>query len=131
MLCNALCVMKDFEWEIIEVELSGLGADGELGFELAGGREQPCYPNDTSVYVTAVTKGSLADGKIRSHLQYNYINNVAHVCHYYVIAFVGFCLHENKDSIKVVYGFYPTIYICVKFNRNLFNRLGGSRLRFN
>ncbi|XP_013148042.1 PREDICTED: disks large homolog 5 [Papilio polytes] len=57
--------VQDFEWEIIEVELSGLGADGELGFELAGGREQPCYPNDTSVYVTAVTKGSLADGKIR------------------------------------------------------------------
>ncbi|KPI99752.1 Disks large-like 5 [Papilio xuthus] len=57
--------VQDFEWEIIEVELSGLGADGELGFELAGGREEPYYPNDTSVYVTAVKKGSIADGKIR------------------------------------------------------------------
>ncbi|XP_013178316.1 PREDICTED: disks large homolog 5-like, partial [Papilio xuthus] len=30
-----------------------------------GGREEPYYPNDTSVYVTAVKKGSIADGKIR------------------------------------------------------------------
>ncbi|CAH2044278.1 unnamed protein product, partial [Iphiclides podalirius] len=56
---------QDFEWEIIEVELSGLGKDGELGFELAGGREEPYYPNDTSVYVTSVKKGSIADGKIK------------------------------------------------------------------
>ncbi|CAK1587309.1 unnamed protein product [Parnassius mnemosyne] len=57
--------VQDFEWEIIEVELSGLGKDGELGFELAGGREEPYYPNDTSVYVISVKKGSIADGKIK------------------------------------------------------------------
>ncbi|KAF9804574.1 hypothetical protein SFRURICE_014482 [Spodoptera frugiperda] len=57
--------IQDFEWEIIDVELSGLGKDGELGFELAGGREEPYYPNDCSIYVTAVKKGSIADGKIK------------------------------------------------------------------
>lgn len=57
--------VQDFEWEIIDVELSGLGKDGELGFELAGGREEPYYPNDCSIYVTAVKKGSIADGKIK------------------------------------------------------------------
>lgn len=47
------------------MELSGLTKDGELGFELAGGRDEPYFPNDCSVYVTAVKKGSNADGKIR------------------------------------------------------------------
>lgn len=56
--------LQDFEWEIIDVELPGLSKDGELGFELSGGREEPCYPNDCSLYVTAVKKGSVADGKL-------------------------------------------------------------------
>lgn len=60
-----IIVVQDFEWEIIDVELSGLNKDGELGFELAGGREEPYYPNDCSIYVTAVKKGSIADGKIK------------------------------------------------------------------
>uniref|UniRef100_A0A2A4J3E8 Disks large homolog 5 n=1 Tax=Heliothis virescens TaxID=7102 RepID=A0A2A4J3E8_HELVI len=56
---------QDYEWELIDVELPGLGKDGELGFELAGGRDEPYYPNDCSIYVTAVKKGSIADGKIK------------------------------------------------------------------
>ncbi|XP_037293076.1 disks large homolog 5 [Manduca sexta] len=57
--------MQDYEWEIIDVELNGLGKDGELGFELAGGRDDPYFPNDSSIYVTSVKKGSIADGKIK------------------------------------------------------------------
>ncbi|XP_050347705.1 disks large homolog 5 isoform X1 [Nymphalis io] len=56
--------VQDFEWEIIDVELSGLSAD--LGLELCGGRDEPCYPNDFSVYVASVKKGSIADGKIKA-----------------------------------------------------------------
>lgn len=47
------------------MELSGLGKDGDLGFELSGGREDPYYPNDYNIYVTSVQKGSVAEGKIR------------------------------------------------------------------
>ncbi|KOB68738.1 putative discs large protein, partial [Operophtera brumata] len=55
---------QDFEYDIIEIELSGLCPDGTLGFSLAGGRDEPYFPHDTSIYVTAVTPGSQADGKI-------------------------------------------------------------------
>ncbi|CAH2230037.1 jg20247 [Pararge aegeria aegeria] len=61
-LCNRL--RKDFEWEIIDVELSGAGADA-LGLQLCGGRDEPHYPHDCSVYVAAVQPGSAADGKIK------------------------------------------------------------------
>ncbi|CAH0401058.1 unnamed protein product [Chilo suppressalis] len=57
--------IQDYEWDVIDVELSGLSKDGDLGFELSGGRDEPCYPNDYSVYVTAVKKGSVAEGKIK------------------------------------------------------------------
>lgn len=60
-----LTCQQDYEWDIIDVELSGLGKDGDLGFELSGGRDEPCYPNDYSIYVTAVKKGSVAEGKIK------------------------------------------------------------------
>lgn len=56
---------QDLEWDVIEVELSGLGSDGELGLELSGGRDEPYYPNDSCLYVTNVRKGSIADGKIK------------------------------------------------------------------
>ncbi|XP_049876272.1 disks large homolog 5 isoform X2 [Pectinophora gossypiella] len=57
--------LQDFEWDVIDVELSGLGPDGDLGFELSGGRDEPHYPNDCSIYVTNVKKGSVAEGKIK------------------------------------------------------------------
>ncbi|XP_053610257.1 disks large homolog 5 [Plodia interpunctella] len=58
-------VKNDYEWDLIDVELSGLSKDGDLGFELSGGREDPYYPNDCSIYVTAVKKGSPVEGKIK------------------------------------------------------------------
>ncbi|KAM3956975.1 LOW QUALITY PROTEIN: MAGUK family member discs large 5 [Aphomia sociella] len=56
---------QEFEWDIIDVELNWLGKDGDLGFELAGGRDEPYYPNDSSIYVTSVKKGSPVEGKIK------------------------------------------------------------------
>lgn len=53
------------------MDLSGLSSDGELGFELVGGRDDPHYPNDSGVYVASVTKGSIADGKLRYILGFN------------------------------------------------------------
>lgn len=47
------------------MDLSGLSSDGDLGFELVGGRDDPHYPNDSAIYVASVTKGSIADGKLR------------------------------------------------------------------
>ncbi|XP_045775276.1 disks large homolog 5 isoform X1 [Maniola jurtina] len=66
--------VQDFEWEIIDVELSSMSADGSLGLELCGGRDEPCYPNDCSVYVTAVKKGSIADGRVKV------LDRIAEVC---------------------------------------------------
>ncbi|CAH0725461.1 unnamed protein product, partial [Brenthis ino] len=66
--------VQDFEWETISVELCGAGADGAPGLELRGGRDEPAYPNDCSVYVTAVKRGSVADGKIKV------LDRIAEVC---------------------------------------------------
>lgn len=57
--------MQEWETEILEMDLSGLSSDGDLGFELVGGRDDPHYPNDSAIYVASVTKGSIADGKLR------------------------------------------------------------------
>lgn len=56
---------QEWETEILEMDLSGLSSDGDLGFELVGGRDDPHYPNDSAIYVASVTKGSVADGKLR------------------------------------------------------------------
>lgn len=58
-------LFKEWETEILEMDLSGLSSDGDLGFELVGGRDDPHYPNDSAIYVASVTKGSIADGKLR------------------------------------------------------------------
>ena len=42
----------------------GLNLD-DLGFELVGGKDDPQFPNDNSIFVSHVTKGSAADGKLR------------------------------------------------------------------
>ena len=37
----------------------------DLGFDLVGGKDDPQYPNDNSIFVSHVTKGSLAEGKLK------------------------------------------------------------------
>lgn len=49
---------------------NGLSSTEDLGVELAGGRDDPHYPNDTGIYVTSILKGSVADGKLR-HVSFN------------------------------------------------------------
>lgn len=43
---------------------TGLNKD-DLGFDLVGGKEDPQIPNDNSIFVSHVAKGSPADGKLR------------------------------------------------------------------
>ncbi|GLV34490.1 Discs large 5 [Carabus blaptoides fortunei] len=68
--------MQEFETEILDMDLSGLASDGDLGFELVGGRDNPHYPNDSGVYVAAITKGSIADGKLRVNDCISRVNNI-------------------------------------------------------
>ncbi|CAB0004616.1 unnamed protein product [Nesidiocoris tenuis] len=44
---------------------NGLSSTEDLGVELAGGRDDPHYPNDNGIYVTSISKGSVADGKLK------------------------------------------------------------------
>lgn len=43
---------------------TGLNKD-DIGFDIVGGKDDPQYPNDNSIFVSHVTKGSLADGKLK------------------------------------------------------------------
>lgn len=69
-------VLQEWETEILEMDLSGLSRDGELGFELTGGRDDPHYPNDSGIYVSAISKGSVADGKLRVNDCISRVNNL-------------------------------------------------------
>ncbi|XP_018325504.1 disks large homolog 5 [Agrilus planipennis] len=68
--------MQEWETEILEMDLSGLPSDGDLGFELVGGRDDPHYPNDSGIYVASVSKGSMADGKLRVNDCISRVNNL-------------------------------------------------------
>ena len=37
----------------------------DLGFDLVGGSDDPQFPNDNSIFVSHVTKGSVADRKLK------------------------------------------------------------------
>ncbi|XP_008557808.1 disks large homolog 5 isoform X4 [Microplitis demolitor] len=68
------------EWDIITIPID-FGRvcqdnDRDLGFVLAGGRDDPHYPNDTGVYVAQVTKGSVVDGKLKVDDCIIRVNNV-------------------------------------------------------
>ena len=38
---------------------------GQLGFEVVGGKDDPQFPNDPSLFVSHITKGSAAEGRLR------------------------------------------------------------------
>lgn len=48
---------EDWETEILDMDLSGLASDSSLGLELSGGSDDPQRPNDTGIYVAAITPG--------------------------------------------------------------------------
>ncbi|XP_069696680.1 disks large homolog 5 isoform X2 [Periplaneta americana] len=68
--------LQEWETEILDIDLSGLASDDDLGFDLVGGRDDPHYPNDSGIYVSAVTKGSVADGKLKLNDCISRVNNL-------------------------------------------------------
>ncbi|XP_043274721.1 disks large homolog 5 isoform X4 [Venturia canescens] len=68
------------EWDVIAVHLDtsrfGQDTDRDLGLVLAGGRDDPHYPNDTGIYVAQVLQGSAIDGKLRVNDCIIRVNNV-------------------------------------------------------
>ena len=42
------------------------GGDGQdVGFDIVGGKENPQFPGDNALFVSHVTKGGAAEGKLR------------------------------------------------------------------
>lgn len=39
--------------------------DDDLGIAIAGGKDKPALPNSSSIVITNIAKGSIADGKLR------------------------------------------------------------------
>ncbi|KAJ9592918.1 hypothetical protein L9F63_015423, partial [Diploptera punctata] len=68
--------LQEWETEILDIDLSGLASDDDLGFDLVGGRDDPHYPNDTGIYVASITKGSIADGKLKPNDCISRVNNL-------------------------------------------------------
>uniref|UniRef100_A0A0A9XJ47 PDZ domain-containing protein n=1 Tax=Lygus hesperus TaxID=30085 RepID=A0A0A9XJ47_LYGHE len=68
--------MQEYDSEILSIDINGLSSTEDLGVELAGGRDDPHYPNDTGIYVTSIMKGSVADGKLRPNDCIVRVNNV-------------------------------------------------------
>lgn len=42
-----------------------MNLDDDLGIAIAGGIDTPAIPNNSSIVITNVAKGSIADGKLR------------------------------------------------------------------
>lgn len=68
--------LQEWETEILDIDLTGLASDGDLGFDLVGGRDDPQYPNDSGIYVSSVTKGSVIDGKLKVNDCISRVNNL-------------------------------------------------------
>lgn len=49
-------------WLVISLQMN---LDDDLGIAIAGGIDTPAIPNDSSIVITNVAKGSIADGKLR------------------------------------------------------------------
>ncbi|XP_053393187.1 disks large homolog 5-like isoform X2 [Mercenaria mercenaria] len=90
--------LQEFETETVDVELTGMNKD-DLGFDLVGGKDDPQYPNDNSIFVSHVSKGSLAEGKLKMNDQILRINNkdVTSVDKRYAIG-----LLRNRSGIATV-----------------------------
>ncbi|XP_071107685.1 LOW QUALITY PROTEIN: disks large homolog 5-like [Haliotis cracherodii] len=56
--------LQEWECEMIDVELEMMNGDN-LGFDLIGGKDDPQFQNDPSLFVYNVMKGGVADGKLR------------------------------------------------------------------
>lgn len=59
VVLNLLCSFR-----FISILQTGMNKD-DIGFDLVGGKDDPQYPNDNSIFVSHVSKGSLAGGKLK------------------------------------------------------------------
>ncbi|KAM6185552.1 LOW QUALITY PROTEIN: disks large homolog 5 [Rhynchocyon petersi] len=56
----------EWETEVVEFERETDDVDLKaLGFDMAEGVNEPCFPGDCGIFVTKVDKGSIADGRLR------------------------------------------------------------------
>nr|XP_044993180.1 disks large homolog 5 isoform X2 [Jaculus jaculus] len=56
----------EWETEVVEFEREREDVDLKaLGFDMAEGVNEPCFPGDCGIFVTKVDKGSIADGRLR------------------------------------------------------------------
>ncbi|KAL8565502.1 hypothetical protein ACOMHN_049478 [Nucella lapillus] len=67
--------LQEWETETLEMELKGEGGC-DIGFSVIGGKDNPQFPGDSTVYVSHVTKGGVADGKLRVNDQVLKMNNL-------------------------------------------------------
>lgn len=68
--------MQEWDTEMLNIDLSGLGSDEDLGLELVGGRDDPHYPNDSGIYVSSIAKGSITEGKLKPNDCIVRVNNL-------------------------------------------------------
>lgn len=67
--------LQEWETETLEIELDAVGGH-DFGFELVGGKEDPQFPSDNSLFVSHIIKGGTAEGKLRVNDMLLKINNL-------------------------------------------------------
>ncbi|KAK7112713.1 hypothetical protein V1264_012124 [Littorina saxatilis] len=67
--------LQEWETETLEIELDG-GDGHDIGFEIIGGKDNPQFPGDTALFISQVTKGGPAEGKLRANDLLLKINNL-------------------------------------------------------
>ncbi|XP_055954932.1 disks large homolog 5 [Patella vulgata] len=67
--------LQEWEMETLDIDLQSVEGE-EIGVELTGGKDDPQFTNDTSVYVSHITKGSIADGKLKVNDTVLKVNNI-------------------------------------------------------
>uniref|UniRef100_A0A1L8DMN5 Putative tight junction n=1 Tax=Nyssomyia neivai TaxID=330878 RepID=A0A1L8DMN5_9DIPT len=65
---------RKMDTEIVDIDISGLPTDGELGLVLDGGRDES--QGENGVYVVSVVKDSVVDGKLRPNDCIIQVNNL-------------------------------------------------------
>ncbi|XP_076455476.1 disks large homolog 5-like isoform X2 [Babylonia areolata] len=66
--------LQEWETETLEMELGEGSCD--VGFSVAGGKDSPLFPGDSTVYVSHVAKGGAAEGRLRVNDQLLKVNNL-------------------------------------------------------
>lgn len=56
--------MLEWETETLQIDITGLDHN-HLGFELIGGIDGPQFPNDSSIIISHISKGSAVEGKLK------------------------------------------------------------------